>query len=366
VVKVRRWFFVLCSTCACGDDAGSAGAQTSDGDTSMPASSSSDDGSTSIVASSSASTTVMPADSSGGEATTDAAETTGTSDTGDVPGDSLYPPAPYDCTMGVPPPPFDWTFIAGVTSTEDIAFDTQGWLVSADYVQNLLRFAPDGTMEVFSPGAGESRGLDILPDRDIVFTNPDTGQIQRVGADSGAVSLYASDMPGTSGIDVAADGSLALGDLSGYVDVYDAATDELTDWGRVAFQLYGTVFSLDESRVFFASYSPSEPYIYMSERADDGSWPAPTIWTEFSTFSLAGLALDACGNIYAMDALNCTLWRFDESGQEELLVDLAIPEGYCPALAFGRGLGGWDAYKLYISTYDEVVEVDIGVPGRPR
>ena len=47
-----------------------------------------------------------------------------------------------------------------------------------------------------------------------------------------------------------------------------------------------------------------------------------------------------------------------------------------PALRFGSGValaGGanagivqWDPYKLYVSTYLEVLEVDIGVPNKPR
>jgi hypothetical protein len=78
------------------------------------------------------------------------------------------------------------------------------------------------------------------------------------------------------------------------------------------------------------------------------------------------MVTDACGNVYAIDAFTCAVWRYTPAGDEERLIDLALPGGYCPSLAFGRGLGGWDAYRLYVSTYDEVVELDVGVPGRPR
>jgi sugar lactone lactonase YvrE len=362
----------LGSAAACADDGHAGPGDTSSGG----GASTSSDAPTTTAAGSSAETSGVadtttsdatssgPADSTGDPTTTSEDDSTTDTDGG---GSGLYPPAPYDCDAGVPGPPFEWVVVEGVTSTEDIAFDTEGWLVASDDAQSLLRFRPDGTFELFSPGAGESRGIDVLQGGDIVFTNPDTGEVQRVAADSGVVSLYTSAGVSVSGVDVAVDGTLALGDLNGYVDVYDAGSDELTDWGRVALQLYGTAFSVDESRIYFASYSSSEPYIYATERTDDGTWPEPEIWTTYSSATLlAGMATDACDNLYAMDAINCALWRFDTDGNEELLLDLPLPGGYCPALAFGRGLGDWDAYKLYISTYEEVVEVDIGVPGRPR
>jgi hypothetical protein len=39
---------------------------------------------------------------------------------------------------------------------------------------------------------------------------------------------------------------------------------------------------------------------------------------------------------------------------------------YTPAIRFGSGLGNWDALTLYVSTYTEVVEVEVGVPGKQR
>jgi hypothetical protein len=290
--------------------------------------------------------------------------TAATGDTGPTTGSGMYPAAPYDCALGVPPPPLAFRVVSGVRSTEDIAFDTAGWLVSADFNQNIVRFTPDGTSEPWSPGAGESRGIDLLPDGDVVFTNPDDGTVNRIAA-TGSVSPITSVTAGVSGIDVAADGTMALGDLNGTVHVVDP-TGQAHDWGRLSLQLYGTAFSVDETRIWFASYSGSDRTIYATDRAPDGTWPEPAPWTTFSANGLAGLATDACGYVYAMDAFTCTLWRWSPTGVEERLVALGIPGAYCPALAFGRGLGGWDAYKLYVSTYDEVVEVDVGVPGRPR
>ncbi|MEZ4237048.1 MAG: hypothetical protein R3F59_13020 [Myxococcota bacterium] len=68
-----------------------------------------------------------------------------------------------------------------------------------------------------------------------------------------------------------------------------------------------------------------------------------------------------------MQSFGCRLYRVDPAGAVELLIDLDTgPASSCPNLAFGRTLGGWDPYKLYVSTYGDLVELDVGVPGRPR
>src|SRR5687768_18120345 len=89
--------------------------------------------------------------------TADTAATPGsTADTAapTTPWDGLYPAAPYDCALGVPAGPPVVRVVEGVRTTEDFVFDLDGWLVGADFAQNLVRWAPDGTFEVFSPGAG--------------------------------------------------------------------------------------------------------------------------------------------------------------------------------------------------------------------
>src|SRR5689334_5429240 len=72
-----------------------------------------------------------------GSGTTSPTGTTG--DTALPPAGTLYPPAPYDCAAGVPPGPLAFAGVAGIGITEDLAFDTDGFLVGADPSDDLVR-----------------------------------------------------------------------------------------------------------------------------------------------------------------------------------------------------------------------------------
>lgn len=294
---------------------------------------------------------------------------TPTGDTGDTPPPpppaGLYPPAPYDCAGGVPPGPPTARVVDGVETTEDLAFDTEGWLVSSDFSQNLLRWSPDGTPTVFSAATGETRGIDVLNDGDLVFSNPDLGRLYRVAAATGTVSeLVELGVPSASGIDVAHDGTLLVGELNGFAAIVDPA-GVVHPFDRLPSQGYGAAFSVDETRGYLSSYGDT---IYVTDRSPDGTWSQPEVWVEgLTTSTLSGLVVDACDNVYAISSFTCQLWRITPEGVAERLASIAAgPTSSCPNLAFGRGLGGWDAYQLYVSTYGEVVELDVGVPGRPR
>lgn len=310
----------------------------------------------------STSTTPEPTD----PPTADTATPVETADTATTPTtpSSLYPPVPYDCSQGVSPGPPAVRRVDGVLSTEDFAFDTEGWLVSADFSQNLVRWAQDGTSSVFSPGAGETRGVDVLPDRDLVFSNPDVGRLFRVDRETGGVSLLVDlTTPSASGLDVAQDGTMVVADLNGYAFVVDP-DGTVHRFDHLPSQAYGAAFSLDESRAYYSSYGS---VIYTSDHQDDGSWSAPVEWVDLPSSTLSGMVVDACDNLYVVSSYTCEVWRMAPDGTAELLVDLQTgPSSACPNLAFGRGLGGWDPYRLYVSTYGEVVELDVGVPGRPR
>src|SRR5688572_18765549 len=43
-----------------------------------------------------------------------------------------FPYAPYDCSLGVPAPPFEVRFMEDTVSGEDITFDYEGYLLAPD------------------------------------------------------------------------------------------------------------------------------------------------------------------------------------------------------------------------------------------
>lgn len=303
-------------------------------------------------------------DTGGGTGATGATGDTGSTSTLPV---ALYPPAPYDCALGVPDGPFDVRTMRGVWTTEGLAFDLDGYLVAWDREANVVRYDPYGAATVVVPQIGEARGIELLGDGAIAYTAGQLPEVDRLDLATGATTRLAGvPFGGLTDLDVAADGTIVTANLSGFAYVVspDGQAHEL---GRVI-QLYGAGFDVSETRAYFSSYSASDPWLYTSDLQPDGAWSALARWVELpGVNTLSGIAVDACDNVYTVSSFGCTLYRVSAAGVAEVLLRLPTGAGAsCPNLAFGRGLGGWDAYKLYVSTYQEVLEVDIGVPGRFR
>jgi hypothetical protein len=76
-----------------------------------------------------------------------------------------------------------------------------------------------------------------------------------------------------------------------------------------------------------------------------------------------GLGVDACGNIYASEYVNGTVFRISAEGDIERIADL--PSGWIPNIKWGRGVGGFERDVMYIADRDEgrLFGVHVGVPG---
>lgn len=292
--------------------------------------------------------------------------TTGaTADTA-VPVTSVFPPAPYDCSAGVPPGPPAVRPLPGVATTEGLTFDTLGYLVAWDRSTNAVAYDAEGAATVISPSAGESRGMETMLGGDIAFSGNDT-RIRRLHRDTGAVEILAdiSGIGGLADMDLAADGTIAVASLSlrAYVWLPSGTVQSF----ETDAQLYGAAFSVDETRIYWSEYTFGGG-ILTSDLQPDGTWSAPARWVELDGAELmSGIAVDACGNVYTVGSFDCRVYRITPDGVPELLIALDLPrQASCPNLAFGRGLGGWDAYELVVSTYHDAVVLEVGVSGRPR
>lgn len=289
-----------------------------------------------------------------------------TADTGESPGGHLYPLVPYDCAAGVPPGPFTPGPVVGVRTTEDFAIDPAGWLYASDSNQNLVRFSSDGTGEVFVPSFADTRGLDLLPDGGLVLSNETVAQLTRVDLATRASTSLAPIGSSPSAIDVASDGTVYVGDLA-TGRVYEVAPDgtvrDLWSSSGPFVQTYGIVLSLDERTLFVSQYNGAT--VFRLRKGDDGAWGPAEPWVEMPVSALGGMVLDACDNVYLVATARCDVFRLSPDAVVEQIAD-NIPGPYCANLAFGRDVGGWDPYALYVSTYDVVAKLDIGVPGRPR
>ena len=153
-------------------------------------------------------------------------------------------------------------------------------------------------------------------------------------------------------VDVAADGSMVVNTLYGDAFGIDPA-GVVTPIGLVGEWGFGAAFSVRQDRAYFGRWDVGHPEIFVSDRSGDGGWGPLTSWSSVpSSGALSGFAVDACDHLYAVDE-RCHVYRVDPDGVAELLVDLNPFLGGlrdCRSLAFGRGLGGWDAYRPHATS----------------
>jgi sugar lactone lactonase YvrE len=276
----------------------------------------------------------------------------------------LYPLVPFDCSQPLAPGPMTAVAVPGVLTTEDFTIDPDGWLVSSDWDQNLMHFDVDGNVSVFVPNAAETRGIDVLPDGDVVITDESTNQLRRVTPE-GVVSPIGSAGSSPSGIDVGSDGSVYVGDITtGRVyQVHPDGTVENLGGALPPIQTYGAALSIDEQTLYVSQYNGGGLFRLQREGA---SWGDAEPWLTLDGFGLAGMAVDACDNLYVIASIGCRVFRVSPEGDVELLSVLDVSGDYCPSLGFGRDVGGWDPLTLYVSTYHTLAALPVGVPGKPR
>ena len=81
---------------------------------------------------------------------------------------------------------------------------------------------------------------------------------------------------------------------------------------------------------------------------------------------LDGVAVDACGYVWATEYTKGYVWRFPPEGGEP---DLAVETEtfWIPNMHFGNGIGGWDPNTMYMQdrSTDDLLVIPIGIPGAP-
>ena len=296
------------------------------------------------------------------------ADTAGPAHTGDTAAVevNLYPDQVYDCTQGVPPGPFTGTPVPNVYTTEDFTFDSHGYLIAAagEGRDVVVRYTRDGLATGIAPGIG-SLGFDLLPDGGIVIGDPDTGQLVRLDLVTGDASALGTVEPGVSGIDIGSDGRIYSSSLSsGRVSATDPVTGLTETVAQLADATYGVGLSPDEQVLYVASYPEADAYLYASTRTS-GGWSEPVALASPGK-RLGGVATDLCGNVYVVEPFDCEVWRVAADGSTEFIGDAGRGSTYCASVEFGSGVGGWEATSLFVSTYQELVEFEVGVPGRDR
>jgi len=309
-----------------------------------------------------------PSDATPGESvevTTDPHTTTDETDTD--PDYIGFPWVEFDCAAGQPDPPFDAWFLEYTDSSEDISFSLDGYLLM-NKNNDVARYSYNGSWGILSGGFNSPTGLATLPDGDLAIADRYAGRVTRWHAGTGALEVVAGNVAYPNGIEVAPDGSLYVTDSnSGSVWWVEPDTGDsilITD------QIYGAdgiSFNPDYNLLYVGSIHTGDIHTIevLGPGADHGP-PTPWIAGLDRPWGTAdGIQVDRCGYVYVADLVDA-IWRVDPVTRDAVKV-IDAPRGlYLPAMRFGSGVGEWDAMHLYVSTYEEVIEVAVGVPNKAR
>lgn len=342
----------LLSACS-GDDAESAGSTTGTGTTATATTGggSSTTGTSTGTGTASETGTTVATESSGTESDT----FTGTSDgttTGGI-----------GCE-GLPAGPFTPEVVTDVFGgSEDLAFDGLGYLAAKAGDAVLLVDAALTPTTLASP-VPKAYGLRFMVGGDLAVALPDDGKILRITR-LGVVTDLATGLGGPNGLFPGLDGSLWVTEFAGarVSRIRPDLTTEIIVQGAEANAANGIVHDLIRQRLFFTNYASGR---IASVDVPEGGTPGAPVEVVTLQGRPDGLALDACGHLYAVDQQNSRLYRIwlDPAGaalgEPELLAE--HPTNVANA-HFGRGVG-FDAVSIYTAGNPGVVyRIPVGVAG---
>ena len=222
----------------------------------------------------------------------DASEDTGT----------VYPPECDDIFRGPYMEVYDGP-IVGSPGSEDLAMNGEDFFVLRE--GTILTEVHDGAVTMpymlDAPLGGTTLGLRFRADGDLVAAQYDSGELLLIHPD-GSVDPFFDMLEGPNGIYPDADGNVWVTEYGGQrVRRIDPDCDDdtiITQGMATASGANGIVYDDLRQIVFWTKYDDSE--LWSAPIADDGTPGAPVMVTDLEGHS-DGLALDICGNIYAVD-----------------------------------------------------------------
>jgi len=203
------------------------------------------------------------------DADADSDADTDTADTAVVDTGEPWTPS-IDCSA-LPELPTDYGY-TDLGSSEDFAFDDEGWIVHVDDRGNLVREDKTGTRETILPGVGAVAGTRFLPDGDIVVNNVTSGTIERITMEGGR-STVISGLAYPNGLDVGKDGYLYVSEqTAGQLRRVDPDTGEYEIIATGLYNPNGVTFGTDRETVYVGSFGGG--IVYGVDKSDSGWAPA--------------------------------------------------------------------------------------------
>ncbi len=88
-----------------------------------------------------------------------------------------FPYEEFDCSAGISEGPFENRILAGTGSNEDIALDQDGYLLAADWGNNIIRYTHEGVGSAWATAFGDPTGMELRPNGDLVVADRSNGRV---------------------------------------------------------------------------------------------------------------------------------------------------------------------------------------------
>ncbi len=204
----------------------------------------------------------VDSDSASGET----AETAETGETG-YGIDNTY--EPVDCEAELPALPTESIYI-NLGSSEDFAFDAEGWVWHVDDRGNLVKDDYLGNREIIRPSVGSVAGTRFLPDGDLVVANVSTGSVDRITPEGGSSTIM-SGLSYPNGLEVGKDGLVYVSDQTqGKVFQIDPDSGAYTAIAEDLYSPNGVTFSPDGETLYVGSFGGG--VVFRVQRDGAGGW----------------------------------------------------------------------------------------------
>ncbi len=285
----------------------------------------------------------------------------------------------FDCS-NLPDLPVKASIARQVPGGEDLEFDAHGNVVIAVRGQNALFLIPrEGDQVLLNPDINviSTAGTAVLPDGDIVVADEFSALIARIDPDTGQMTpiTYGPGIGGCNGLIVGSDGMLYCATYwdgpptSGVARIDpDSGEAELL---YPAAGIDGISFAADESYLYFSEgefYGPGQGHLYRAP-FDGELGEVEDLGPPLPSGTLDGIVSDVCGNVYiasqvtTLECAGAAVIRVTPDGEAEVAGCIGNA-GFTPGVAFGSGVGGWEADVLYVIDWGgRVWEIPVGVPG---
>jgi outer membrane protein assembly factor BamB len=247
--------------------------------------------------------------------------------------------------------------VFGPPPSEDFTFDGDGYLLALDSGRSLVRVARESVPMLVAPNVvANGRGLRVLAAGDVVIADQDRSLLVRVDP-AGNPRRLTTTIANPNGLALGPGGTLWTTDFGVTGDVHrvDADSGEAIALARPARGSNGLAFSSDYRVLYVGDHDGG--VIYRLPLQPDGRLGAAERWAE-GLGKPDGLAVDACGNVYAA-SWDRRVYQVTPAGEVRVLAELTETVS---AVAFGSGKHGWKADSLYAVALQAggVFEIDVG------